>query len=140
MACPIVTQARVSTGVFRNPEIARASKQGCIATLKSSRPVRRKHVNLALQGGGAHGAFTWGVLDRLMRDGRIFIDGISGTSAGARNGVAFPHEFLKDGRQGAIDALQNFWKTVSEKALLRSDRVAPWMNQGLSEWNMDAAP
>ena len=104
------------------------------------RRTARKRVNLALQGGGAHGAFTWGVLDRLMRDGRIFIDGISGTSAGAMNGVVFTDGFLKDGRQGAIDALQVFWQRVSEHALLRSDRIAPWFNQGMSEWNMDSSP
>ena len=104
------------------------------------RRTTRKRVNLALQGGGAHGAFTWGVLDRLMRDGRIFIDGISGTSAGAMNGVVFTDGFLKDGRQGAIDALQVFWQRVSEHALLRSDRIAPWFNQGMSEWNMDSSP
>ena len=73
------------------------------------RRTARKRVNLALQGGGAHGAFTWGVLDRLMGDGRIFIDGISGTSAGAMNGVVFTDGFLKNGRQGAIDALRDFW-------------------------------
>jgi NTE family protein len=104
------------------------------------RRTARKRLNLALQGGGAHGAFTWGVLDRLMRDGRIFIDGISGTSAGAMNGVVFTDGFLKNGRQGAIDALEVFWKRVSDKALLTSDRLAPWFNKGNSEWNMDQAP
>jgi NTE family protein len=105
------------------------------------RRTARKRVNLALQGGGAHGAFTWGVLDRLMRDGRIFIDGISGTSAGAMNGVVFTDGFLKDGRQGAIDALEVFWHKVSEKALLRSNGgVMPWFAQAQSMWNMDSVP
>jgi NTE family protein len=106
------------------------------------RRTTRKRVNLALQGGGAHGAFTWGVLDRLMRDGRIFIDGISGTSAGAMNGVVFTDGFLKNGREGAIEALRDFWHQVSEKALLRSNGsgMPSWFNQGDSPWNMDAAP
>ncbi len=49
-----------------------------------------KAVNLALQGGGAHGAFTWGVLDRLLEDGRVAIEGVSATSAGARTALASP--------------------------------------------------
>src|SRR5258706_16477128 len=91
------------------------------------RRTARKRVNLALQGGGAHGAFTWGVLDRLMRDGRIFIDGISGTSAGAMNGVVFTDGFIKGGRQGAIDSLATFWRAVSEKAVISSGHhQMPW--------------
>jgi NTE family protein len=72
-----------------------------------------KSINVALQGGAAHGAFTWGVLDRLMRDGRIFISGISGTSSGAMNGVVFADGFLKGKRQGAIDGLEQFWRRIS---------------------------
>jgi NTE family protein len=72
-----------------------------------------KRINVALQGGAAHGAFTWGVLDRLMRDGRIFISGISGTSSGAMNGVVFADGFLKGKRQGAIDALEHFWRRIA---------------------------
>ena len=71
-----------------------------------------KRLNLALQGGGAHGAFTWGVLDRLMRDGRIFIDGISGTSAGAMNGVVFtdvPQSRLGFGRRPDVLRMQVLW-------------------------------
>lgn len=83
-----------------------------------ARPPRRpgvKHLSVALQGGGSHGAFTWGVMDRLMSDRRIYIDGISGTSAGAINGVVFADGFLKRQRQGAIDALAQFWREISEK-------------------------
>src|SRR5437660_9389825 len=102
---------------------------------------KRKHVNLALQGGGAHGAFTWGVLDRLMRDGRIFIDGISGTSAGAINGVVFTDGFIKGGRQGAIDGLGEFWKKVSDGAMMPSYATTPWFNQnGEDRWNVDNSP
>ncbi len=101
----------------------------------------RKHLNLALQGGGAHGAFTWGVLDRLMRDGRIFIDGISGTSAGAMNGVVFTDGFIKGGRQGAIDSLGEFWKKVSEGAIMPSWATTPWFGQSdENRWNVDNTP
>jgi NTE family protein len=101
----------------------------------------RRRINLALQGGGAHGAFTWGVLDRLMRDGRIFIDGISGTSAGAMNGVVFTDGFIKGGRQGAIDSLYAFWKEISARALMSSGHaLMPWFNPGSNQWNVDDCP
>jgi NTE family protein len=101
----------------------------------------RRRINLALQGGGAHGAFTWGVLDRLMRDGRIFIDGISGTSAGAMNGVVFTDGFIKGGRQGAIDSLHAFWKEISARALMSSGHsLMPWFNPGGNQWNVDDSP
>lgn len=72
-----------------------------------------KLVNLALQGGGSHGAFTWGVVDRLLEDRRIGIDAISGTSAGSMNAVVIAHGYLR-GRDGARQALQEFWKAVSD--------------------------
>lgn len=102
----------------------------------------RKRLNLALQGGGAHGAFTWGVLDRLMRDGRIFIDGISGTSAGAMNAVVFTDGFIKNGRMGAIESLRTFWKAISDRALMSSGHAAiPWfMQPGSGQWNVDNSP
>ena len=61
-----------------------------------------KRISVALQGGGSHGAFTWGVMHRLMSEPRLYIDGISGTSAGAMNAVVFADGFLKGKRQGAI--------------------------------------
>jgi len=67
-----------------------------------------KRINLALQGGGAHGAFTWGVLDRLLQDERLKIDGISGTSAGAMNGAVLVYGMIRGGRQGARDLLREF--------------------------------
>ena len=75
------------------------------------RPLRM--INLALQGGGAHGAFTWGVLDRLLEDGRIGFDGASGTSAGAMNAVVLAHGLAQGGSDGAREALEKFWKAVA---------------------------
>ncbi len=112
-------------------------------TVYNAHKKNRRHLNLALQGGGAHGAFTWGVLDRLMKDGRIFIDGISGTSAGAMNAVVFTDGFIKGGRQGAIDALHTFWQQVSERALISSGHASlPWFmpQGGQSQWNVDDFP
>jgi NTE family protein len=74
---------------------------------------RRKRINLALQGGGAHGAFTWGVLDQLLTDGRIAIDGISGTSAGALNAVMLADGLARGGAQDARKHLADFWRAAS---------------------------
>ncbi len=83
----------------------------------ASATVRR--TNLALQGGGSHGAFTWGVLDALLADGRVVFDGISGTSAGAMNAVALAHGFASvqgkpkaDPREAAREALAHFWEGI----------------------------
>ncbi len=73
-----------------------------------------KRINLALQGGGAHGAFTWGVLDRLLEDGRLDFDGFSGTSAGAMNAAAFAVGWEQGGAELARERLENFWRKVSE--------------------------
>jgi NTE family protein len=75
-----------------------------------------KQINLALQGGGAHGAFTWGVLDRLAEEERIGFDGISATSAGAMNAAVFAYGLSQGGRDGAKKALANFWRRVSHAA------------------------
>ena len=71
-------------------------------------------LNLALQGGGAHGAFTWGVLDALLEDGRIAFDGVSGTSAGAMNAVVLAHGWMIGGRDGARAALRGFWTALAD--------------------------
>ena len=77
-------------------------------------------INLALQGGGAHGAFTWGVLDRLLDEKDLAFEGLSATSAGAMNAAAFAYGLAVDGRQGARKALEGYWKRVSVAA-----RVGP---------------
>ena len=71
-------------------------------------------LNLALQGGGAHGAFTWGVLDALLEDGRVAFDGLSGTSAGAMNAVVMAQGWMDGGREGARAALRRFWTTLGD--------------------------
>ena len=72
-----------------------------------------KRINLALQGGGAHGAFTWGVLDTLLQEPRIEIAGLSGTSAGALNAAAVKSGMVNNGAQGARDSLDWLWQKVS---------------------------
>ena len=73
-------------------------------------------VDLALQGGGAHGAFTWGVLDRLLEQPQLRIEGISGTSAGATGAAVLPHGHATAESQGARSALEDFWRRVARAA------------------------
>src|SRR6516162_1508388 len=82
-----------------------------------NRKVEIKSINLALQGGGAHGAFTWGVLDRLLEDERIRFDGISATSAGAMNAAAVAAGMAAGGPKGAKKALARLWHRISHAAL-----------------------
>jgi len=75
-----------------------------------------KKINLALQGGGSHGAFTWGVVDRLLDDERIEFDGISATSAGAMNGAAIAYGFAVGGRDGAKQTMTSLWHGIASIA------------------------
>ena len=73
-----------------------------------------KPIALAIQGGGAHGAFSWGVLDRLIEDGRFKIEGVTGTSAGGMNAIAVAQGMMTGGNQQARATLKNFWEKISE--------------------------
>lgn len=99
----------------------------------------KKSINLALQGGGAHGAFTWGVLDRLLEEERIYIEAISGTSAGAMNAVVIADGLMQDGKMGARRALRKFWKAVSDAAQYSPIRRTPF-NLLSCNWNLDNSP
>jgi NTE family protein len=96
-------------------------------------------VDFALQGGGAHGAFTWGVLDRLLEEPWLRIDGISGTSAGAMNAAVLVDGHAKNGADGARAALENFWQRVSRAALLSPLRRTP-LDVLLGRWTLDHSP
>jgi NTE family protein len=88
-----------------------------------------KIINLALQGGGSHGAFTWGCVDALLADGRVAPDGISGTSAGAMNAVAFAHGWTqdrKDRHESARESLAAFWNGVVQMSALSNLQRAPF--------------
>src|ERR1700723_1825893 len=99
----------------------------------------QKPVSLALQGGGAHGAFTWGVLDRLLEDGRIRIEGISGTSAGAINAALVAQGHIKGGAAGARAELDRFWRRLSELGWL-SPVHRGWYERAMGTWNLDESP
>jgi len=87
---------------------------------------RPRTVNLALQGGGAHGAFCWGVLDRLLEDDRVAFDGISATSAGSMNAVVMAYGFTEGGREGAKSALAGFWRRIGHAATASPLQPTPW--------------
>src|SRR5215471_1360699 len=93
-------------------------------------------IDLALQGGGAHGAFTWGVLDRLLEEPWLRIDGISGTSAGAMNAAALAYGYSNGGSDGARAALEIFWRRVSQAGHLSPMRRGP-LDVILGRWTLD---
>jgi NTE family protein len=94
--------------------------------------VTQKCIDLALQGGGSHGALTWGVLDRLLEDDRIRICSISGTSAGAMNAVVLANGLEKGGAEGGRDALAAFWKAVADDMGPHVQQFQPRLLPGLS--------
>jgi NTE family protein len=98
-----------------------------------------KPINLALQGGGAHGAFTWGVLDRLLEGGEVDIRAISGTSAGAMNAAVLADGLEEGGPEGARAALQRFWSAISLAARASPIRRGP-IDVFMGNWNLDYNP
>jgi NTE family protein len=99
----------------------------------------RKRINVALQGGGSHGAYTWGVLDALLEDERIEIRAISGASAGAMNAVVFADGLATDGRAGARQRLHDFWLSVSEEQVL-SPAQRKWFDAFFGGFSFSASP
>ena len=96
-------------------------------------------VDLALQGGGSHGAFTWGVLDRLLEEPWLHIDAISGTSAGAMNAAVLADGWLAGGADGARKALDRYWQRVSHAAAFSPLQRSP-LDRLLGRWTLDTSP
>ncbi|MCR9175665.1 MAG: patatin-like phospholipase family protein [Alphaproteobacteria bacterium] len=108
---------------------------------RSKRPHHQKPrtLNLALQGGGSHGAFTWGVLDKLLEDGRIEFEAISGTSAGAMNAIVMASGWADDGRRGARAALDKFWDRIADVG--RSSPIQRTViDRLMGNWRVDMSP
>ncbi len=105
----------------------------------TGRKTERKMINLALQGGGAHGAFTWGVLDRLLEHGGVGVEAITGASAGAMNAVALAHGLACGDHEVARAKLRAFWERVCETA-----RTSPIQRTAVDrmfgQWNFDQSP
>jgi NTE family protein len=102
-------------------------------------PQSEKAISLALQGGGAHGAFTWGVLDYLLEDGRLGIEAITGASAGAMNAVVLMEGWLEGGSEGSRAQLRQFWKRVSLDGVL-SPLQRSLFDHFLSHWSAGSLP
>jgi NTE family protein len=102
---------------------ARAAAAPAPAAASATRP--KKRINLALQGGGAHGAFGWGVMDKFLEDGRVEIEGLSGTSAGSMNAVVYAYGKLR-GDDSARQALHDFWKAISDAGQRFALPRMPW--------------
>ncbi len=100
---------------------------------------KKRPINLALQGGGAHGAFTWGVLDKILEDGRLDIEGISGTSAGSINAVAIADGYSRAGNDGARQALENFWTKLSDLGRFSPIQRNPYSKIS-GDWSLDYSP
>ncbi len=96
-------------------------------------------MDLALQGGGAHGAFTWGVLDRLLDEPSIAIEGISGTSAGAMNAAVLADGHAEGAAAGAKARLEQFWRSVSRAAEWSLFQRTP-LDMLLGRWTLDTSP
>ncbi len=108
-------------------------------TADCSASMEVKRINLALQGGGAHGAFAWGVLDRILEEKRIEIEGISATSAGAMNATVMTYGYLEGGRNGAKQALAGFWRRIAHAAQL-SPVQATWWDRMMGNKTLDNSP
>ncbi|MBS0518055.1 MAG: patatin-like phospholipase family protein [Proteobacteria bacterium] len=98
-----------------------------------------KCINIALQGGGSHGAFTWGVLDALIEDGRLAFEAVSGTSAGAMNAAMMLQGWAKGGRDGARKALADFWNDIGDMASASPIQRTP-LDRLQGNWNLDDSP
>lgn len=96
-------------------------------------------VDLALQGGGSHGAFSWGVIDRMLEEDWVKLEGISGTSAGAMNAAVLADGLLDGGAVGAKAALEKFWKKVSDGARFSPFQRTP-IDMLLGRWDLDHSP
>ena len=98
-----------------------------------------KPINIALQGGGSHGAFSWGVLDTLLEDGRLEFSAISGTSAGAMNAVAYADGWVRGGAEGAREKLDSFWRAVGRTGRFSPVQRMPW-DVLWGNWSIDNSP
>ncbi len=106
----IAAEAAANSSLENDPR-----RRGALTAWWQRQRVSRQTINLALQGGGAHGAFTWGVLDALLEDPRIHFEGLSGSSAGAMNAVALANGWAEGGREGARRGLADFWSGVGRQ-------------------------
>lgn len=111
------------------------------STVSETAAMRRQPVlvDLALQGGGSHGAFTWGVIDRLLEEPWIIVEAISGTSAGAMNAAVLADGWSRGGAEGARAALDAYWRRVSRAAAFSPLQRSP-LERLMGRWTLDTSP
>lgn len=125
------------TAVVKSVARPVVAKDAGLAGMKAKKS--QKNISLALQGGGSHGAFTWGVLDRLLEDEEIVVEAISGTSAGAMNAAVVTSGIAKGGHRGAREDLEVFWQAVSEAARYSPLQRSP-MDILFGNWSLENSP
>src|ERR1700750_502477 len=96
-------------------------------------------IDLALQGGGSHGAFTWGVIERLIGEPSLHVESVSGTSAGAMNAVVLAYGHAVGGPSGSRTALEDFWRKVSDAARFSPIQRTPF-DKLAGNWSLDGSP
>ncbi|CEG56095.1 patatin-like phospholipase family protein [Legionella fallonii] len=120
--------------ISSNSSSAESNNEGAACPIRVK---KQKEINLAVQGGGAHGAFAWGVIDRLLEDDRISIEGISGTSAGSLNAAVLAYGLL-EGSERARERLENFWWDIAQAGVLYNPcKQFPWETFWYGEHHMD---
>ena len=126
-------RALAALGIVRTPAPDTVERPVSVEGERQAAPV-----GLALQGGGAHGAFTWGVLDRLLESGRVRIEAMSGASAGALNAVVAANGLLAKGPEAAREGLEKFWRDVGAKAAFTPYNPSV-LDRIMSGWNQDGS-
>lgn len=102
--------------------------------------MKTKRIALALQGGGSHGAFAWGVTEALLHDERLEIEGFSGTSAGGMNAAATVQGLIKGGNTGAIESLEDYWRGIHELGLQIAPLLADPIGKARGDYNLRTSP
>ncbi len=139
-----MTAGAADDPVLHDREVPRELREEAAAAVAPRRSRSKagpevKRINLALQGGGSHGAFTWGVLDGLLADGRVEFDSISGTSAGAMNAAALAAGWAENGRDGARAKLETFWNRIADVGSFSPiQRTA--IDRLMGNWRVDSSP
>lgn len=132
-------KAAAQTSDAKRPSAPTAKRKAEPRAKTPEKKTGPKKVNLALQGGGAHGAFTWGVLDRLLERDDLIIEGISGTSAGAMNGAVMVCGLFNGGNDYARERLERFWTKVSKAGSFSPLKPSP-IDRLQGNWNLDHSP
>lgn len=120
-------------------KLAPAKKKAAFAKPAMPSKLGQRVVNLALQGGGSHGAYTWGVLNRLLEEDRLLIEGISGASAGAMNAIALAQGYTAGGRTGAKKSLHDLWENVSDMHVFSPVQRTP-VDALMGNWSLNNSP